>query len=132
MAGDPYSEQWARAEFWIAFNVLYQNTDEIPEEEQEFNRNNMQWLLDFYQSSSPLRLTTIEFELNRLLGNRDACERMLETTYEEYVQQQKEFRILRGRPWDDDKERWTRRYNKLIAELKSSLDLPLKPYKNVE
>lgn len=129
LKGDPYSEQWARSECWSAFNVFYQDTDEIPEDEQEFNRNNMQWLLDFYLSNSPIGLSSTEFELYRLLGNRDACERMLETTCEEYIQQQKEFRKLRGRPWYDDKEMWTYRYNKLMEELKDSLDLPLKPYK---
>lgn len=129
LRGVPYSEQWASSEFWNAFNAFYKDTDEIPEEEQEFNRSNMQWLLDFYQSCSPLRLSSTEFELNRLLGNRDACERILEITLEEYIQQQKEFRKLRGRPWYDDKEMWTRRYNKLMDELKASLDLPLRPYK---
>ncbi len=129
LRGVSYSEQWASAEFWIAFNAFYKDTDEIPEGEQEFNRSNMQWLLDFYQSNSPLRLSSTEFELNRLLGNRDACERILEITLEEYIQQQKEFRKLRGRPWYDDKEMWTRRYNKIMDELNASLDLPLKPYK---
>lgn len=129
LAGNPYSEEWARSEAWEAFNAFYQNVDNIPKEEQEFNRNNMQWLLGFYKSLSPWRFTDTEFELNRLLGHRDACERMLEITCEEYIQQKKEFRIRRGLPWYDDKEMWTRRYNNLMEELKASLDLPLKPYK---
>ncbi|MCQ2342460.1 MAG: phage terminase large subunit family protein [Paludibacteraceae bacterium] len=129
VAGNPYSEEWARIEAWEAFNAFYQDADEIPKEEQEFNRSNMQRLLDFYHSLSPWRFTDTEFELNRLLGNRDACERMLEITCEEYIRQKKDFRIRRGLPWDDDKERWTRRYNNLMAELKAALDLPLKPYK---
>lgn len=129
LTDDLRSEEWARSEAWEAFNAYYRDVEDIPEDEQEFNRNNMQWLLDFYKSLSPRRFTETEFELNRLLGNRDACERMLKTTCEEYIQQQKEFRKLRGRPWYDDKEMWTRRYNKIMEELKDSLDLPLKPYK---
>lgn len=128
LAGTDFAEGWARHETWQAYNALYQDADLVPEEEQEFNRSNMQWLVDDYTPRPP-KFSSLVFELNRLLGHRDVCERMLQITCEEYIQQKKEFHILRGRPWDDDKEKWERRYNNLMKELKSSLDLPLKPYK---
>ena len=82
-SGDERAEEWARLEAWWAFNSMYKNTDEIPEEEQAYNRANMEWLAAYY-TSHVTRFSHLLFELNRLLGNRDVCQKMIDAlTYEE-------------------------------------------------
>lgn len=53
LSGDDVAESNARLETWWAFNKLYQDVvdDDIPVEEKNFNRSNMQWLLDYYSKN---------------------------------------------------------------------------------
>ena len=47
LAGEEIPEARARLEAWWAYNALYKETkeDDIPLEEKDFNRANMEWLL---------------------------------------------------------------------------------------
>ena len=58
-----------RMEAWWAYNRMYKDVDEadIPVEDREFNRSNMQWLLDYYNRTEP-GFQYLTFELLRLLG----------------------------------------------------------------
>ena len=67
--GDDNLEETPRLEAWWAYNRMYKDVDEadIPVEDRDFNRSNMQWLLDYYKrTDSDFQYMT--FELLRLLG----------------------------------------------------------------
>ena len=128
LSGDERAEEWARLEAWWAYNRMYQNTDVIPEEEQSFNRSNMEWLAAFY-TARVTRFSHLLFELNRLLGNRDVCQKMFDTlTYEEYLRQREEKNKEKGIVSQLSEESVRDLYNSLIEELKFAMKQPLKTY----
>ena len=104
---------------------MYQNTDVIPEEEQSFNRSNMEWLAAFY-TARVTRFSHLLFELNRLLGNRDVCQMMIDTlTFEEYLKQREAKNKEKGIESRLDEEMVREMYDSLIAELKYAMEQPL-------
>ena len=128
--GDDESESRARYEVWCAFNAQYKIDSEAPAEEQEYNRANMQWLIDYYSTHST-RFSHILFELNRLMGNQEVCEQMIEAlTFEEYVRQTKAYH--EDNKLKDyitsDRELMEHRYINEIKELRFAMEQPLKPY----
>lgn len=125
LSGDERAEEWARLEAWWAYNSMYQNTDVIPEEEQSFNRSNMEWLAAFY-TARVTRFSHLLFELNRLLGNRDVCQMMIDTlTFEEYLKQREAKNKEKGIESRLDEEMVREMYDSLIAELKYAMEQPL-------
>ena len=128
LSGDDFAESWARLEAWKAYNALYQNTDDIPAEDQAFNRANMQWLVDFFTSRSPW-LSLLVFELNRLLGNRTVCEQMLaDFTFDAFIAKTEARNAEKGIHRTLDPETMRDRYAYQLAELNYALTQPLKPY----
>ena len=128
LSGDEYAESWARLEAWRAYNALYQHVTDIPAEEQAFNRANMQWLVDFFTPRSPW-FSLFVFELNRLLGNKEVCEQMLENfTFNAFIAKTDARNAEKGIHRTLDMETMQSRYNKQMSELAYALKLPLKPY----
>ena len=130
LAGDDITESNARLEAWWAFNKLYQDVvdDEIPVEEKDFNRSNMQWLLSYY-SKKPIAPYSLVFELHRLLGNIDKYKRLLnEMTYERFIEWRTKRNQKKGIESSLDEQQLRRMYSKLIEEKKDALDKLLKPY----
>ena len=130
LTGDDIAESNARLEAWWAFNKLYQDVldDEIPVEEKDFNRSNMQWLLSYY-SKKPIAPYSLVFELHRLLGNIDEYEKFLgEMTYKRFVEWRTKRNIERGIESSLDETQLKRMYERLIEDKESALDKPLKPY----
>lgn len=128
LSGDERAEEWARLETWWAFNSMYKNTDEIPEDEQAYNRANMEWLAAYY-TSHVTRFSHLLFELNRLLGSHDECRKMIDTlTYEEYLRQREEKNKEKGIVSQLSEESVRDLYNSLIDELKFAMKQPLKTY----
>ena len=128
LSGDERAVEWARLEAWWAFNSMYKNTDEIPEDEQAYNRANMEWLAAYY-TARVTRFSHILFELNRLMGNRDVCKQMIETlTFEEYVRQRKERYKEKGIESKLDENTVRDIYNSQIKQLKYALTQPLKTF----
>lgn len=85
LSGDDYAESWARLEAWRAYNALYKDSDDIPADEQTFNRDNMLWLIDYFSATTPW-FSLLVFELNRLLGNKEICMQILEAfTFEAFM-----------------------------------------------
>lgn len=127
-AGDEIPEARARLEAWWAFNSLYNEPSDAPIEEQEYNRANMQWLID-YHTPRATRFSHLLFELNRLMGNKEVCEQMIEDlTFEEYVRQRNERHKERGFISKLD-DQWVRdMYDSEIKELKFAMEQPLKTY----
>ena len=71
------------------------------------------------------------FELNRLLGNKDICEEMINAlSYEEFIKQRKQYR--KDNIKDDieglDETLLKRRYEDLVNELEYALKQPLKTF----
>lgn len=129
LAGDEEAEASARLEAWWAFNALYKDYISAPQEEQAFNRANMEWLV-MYHTPRTTRFSRILFELNRLLGNREVCEKMIEPlTYEEYVRQRKLYYVdNKMRDYETNDELWMRhKYKKDMAQLEYALGQPLIP-----
>lgn len=125
---DERAEEWARLEAWWAFNSMYQQSDNIPEDELAFNKSNMQWLVDFYNTRMT-RFSHLLFELNRLLGRRDVCQKMIDDlTYEEYVKQREEKNKEKGIVSQLSEKLVCELYDSLIEELKLALKQPLKTY----
>ena len=128
LSGDEFAEPWARLEAWRAYNALYQNVDDIPENEQEFNRANMQWLVDFHTPRAKW-FSLLIFELNRLLGNKKTCKQMLEAfTYDAFIKKAKNRDHEKGIQREYHGDIMRQRYAKQIGELTSALALPLKTY----
>lgn len=130
-AGDEIAEPRARLEAWWAFNSLYHDPMNAPVEEQEFNKSNMQWLIDFHTPRST-RFSHLLFELNRLLGNKDICEEMINAlSYEEFIKQRKQY-CKDNNIKDDidglDETLLKRRYEDLVNELEYALKQPLKTF----
>ena len=99
LAGNEKTEVNARLEAWWAYNKHYRDVDEenIPIEERNYNRSNMQWLLDYYSKETPSPYSYI-FELYRQLGNLDEYRKLLDDlTYERYLEWRKERDKKHGR-----------------------------------
>ena len=130
LAGDDIAESNARLEAWWAFNKLYQDVldDDIPVEEKDFNRSNMQWLLGHY-SKKTLSPYSLVFELHRLLGNIDEYKKLLgEMTYKRFVEWRTKKNQERGIESSLNETQFKRMYAKLIKDKESALNKPLKPY----
>lgn len=128
LSGDDYAESWARLEAWRAYNALYKKSDDIPAEEQSFNRDNMMWLKDYFSTNTPW-FSLLVFELNRLLGNIEVCLQMLEKfTFEAFMAKTEARDSEKGIHRLHDLETMQSRYAKQMSELVYSLQLPLKPY----
>jgi hypothetical protein len=130
LAGDDVAESNTRLEAWWAYNKLYQDVldDDIPVEEKDFNRSNMQWLLDYY-SKEPFSPYSLIFELHRLLGNIEEYKKLLgEMTYERFVEWRAKRNQKKGIDSSLDEQQLRRMYSKLIEEKKDALDKLLKPY----
>ena len=130
LANDDIAESNARLEAWWAYNELYQDiVDEvISAEEKDFNRSNMQWLLDYY-SKKPLSPYSLVFELHRLLGNIEEYKKLLdEMTYERFVEWRAERNLEKGIESSSDELQLRRMYSRLVDEKNNALSMPLKPY----
>ena len=127
LSGDERAEEWARLEAWWAYNHMYQDAD-APENERIYMRDNMQWLVNFYTKNTT-RFSHLLFELNRLLGNLDECQKMIDAlTYEEFVKQREAKNKEKGIVSQLDEQTVRERYDSLIKELKFAMEQPLKPY----
>lgn len=130
LTGDDITESNARLEAWWAFNKLYQDVldDDIPVEEKDFNRSNMQWLLCYY-SNKTLSPYSLVFELHRLSGNIDEYKKLLdEMTYERFVEWRTKRNQERGIESSLDEQQLKCMYSKFIEEKKDALSKPLWPY----
>ena len=130
LSGDDIAESNARLEAWWAFNNLYQDIvdEDIPVEEKDFNRTNMQWLLDYY-SKRPQSPYSMVFELHRLLGNIEEYKNLLgEMTYERFVEWRTERNQKKGIDSSLDEQQLRRMYSRFVDEKKNALSKPLKPY----
>lgn len=130
LSGDDVAESNARLEAWWAYNELYQDVtdDDIPVEEKEFNRSNMQWLLGYY-SKKTLSPYSLVFELHRLLGNIEEYKKLLsEMTYERFVEWRTERNQERGTESSLDEQRLRQIYSRFVEEKKGALSVPLRPY----
>ena len=130
LAGNDTAESNARLEAWWAFNKLYQDVvdDDIPVEEKDFNRSNMQCLLSYY-SKKPIAPYSLVFELHRLLGNIDEYKKLLsEMTYKRFVEWRTERNQKKGIECSLDEQQLKRLYSKFIEDKKNALDKLLKPY----
>ena len=130
LAGDDIAESNARLEALWAFNKLYQDVldDDIPVEEKDFNRSNMQCLLRYY-SKNPLSPYSLVFELHRLLGNIEEYKKLLcDMTYERFVNWRTKRNQERGIESSLDETQLKRMYERLIEDKESALSKPLRPY----
>lgn len=130
LSGDDIAESNARLEAWWAYNELYQDIvdDNIPAEEKDFNRSNMQWLLGYY-SNKTLSPYSLVFELHRLLGNIEVYKKLLgEMTYERFVEWRAERKQKKGIKSSLDEQQLRRMYSKFVEEKKNALSMSLKPY----
>ena len=128
LSGDELAEPWARLESWRAYNALYQKIDDIPIKEQDFNRANMLWLVDFHSPRAKW-FSLLIFELNRLLGNKDVCEQMLEAfTYDAFIKKTKIRDFEKGIQREYHAYTMKRRYANQIGGLRFALTLPRKTY----
>lgn len=87
LSGDEAAEMRARLDAWWAYNELYNDMSDgdIPAEEKEYNRANMQQLLNYYLKQEPSPYTLI-FELMRLLGQIEEYQELLDSiTYEVFA-----------------------------------------------
>lgn len=128
LSGDKVAEPLARLELWWAFNSMYFDPSKALIEEQDNNRLNILWLIDYYTPRTT-RFSHLLFEMNRLLGNRDICEQMIESlTYEEYVRQRKERLKEKGVISSLDENIVHEMYEHEIGELKFALGQPLRSF----
>lgn len=128
LAGDEIAEPWARLEAWWSFNTLYKDGDAIPDDEELFNRSNMEWLVIFHTPRTK-RFSHLLFELNRLLGNSDVCADMIShLTYEEYKRQREERNREKGITSKLGEDVLHDMYVSQIEYLEHALAQPLKPF----
>lgn len=133
LAGDDIAEPRARLEAWWAFNAKYKDTNNIPADELAYYRANMQWLVEFHTLRAT-RFSHLLFELHRLLGHRDVCEKMIKSlTYDVFVRQRKRYYKENNIKFYNDEKLLKLRYETEMKALNYALTLPLKPYiKSVE
>lgn len=128
LSGDDYAESWARLEAWRAYNARYKDIDDIPADEQSYNRSNMLWLRDYFTARTPW-FSLLVFELNRLLGDKETCQQMLEEfTFEAFKAKTEARDLEKGIHRTHDMETLRSRYEQQKYELEYALRLPLKPY----
>lgn len=130
LSGEMPAEPNARLEAWWAYNRQYAGMTEaeIPNEEKDFNRFNMEWLVDYLSKETQVSYSLL-FELQRLLGNIDEYKKLLDSlTFERFCEWRKERSQTEGLPKLDG-EQIRHRYEQFIEEKKKALDKPLKPYK---
>lgn len=126
LTGDEFAEPWARLEAWRAYNALYQDVEEVPIEDQEFYRANMQWLVDFHTPRVKW-FSLLIFELNRLLGNKEVCKQMLDDfTFDAYVEKVKMRDQEKGIQREYDELTLMSRYNDQVDVLSYMLNQPPK------
>ena len=128
--GDDKREETPRLEAWWAYNRMYKDVDEtdIPVEDRDFNRSNMQWLLDYYNRTEP-GFQYLTFELLRLLGyEKEYWQKLADMTYEKFAEwycERRKKRVMDTSP----NEEWVRkRYADRLEELTEALGKPLRPY----
>lgn len=115
---------------WWAYNTMYRNVsdEDIPLTERDFNRSNMQWLLDYYNRTEP-GFQYLTFELLRLLDyEKEYRQKLADMTYEKFAEWYCERYKKRGINSSLTEERIRKRYADRVAELTEALDKPLKPY----
>lgn len=130
LAGNEKTEVNARLEAWWAYNTMYRNVsdEDIPLTERDFNRSNMQWLLDYYNRTEP-GFQYLTFELLRLLGyEKEYRQKLADMTYEKFAEWYCERRKKRGMDTSPNEEWVRKRYADRVEELTEALDKPLKPY----
>ena len=130
LIGNEKTEVNARLEAWWAYNKHYRDVDEenIPIKERNYNRSNMQWLLDYYSKETPIPYSFI-FELHRQLGNLNEYRKLLdELTYERYLEWRKERDKKHGRNLQLEEDTIKSLYYRMIKEKKEALEKPLKSY----
>lgn len=130
LSGDDKIVETPRLETWWAYNEIYKDVDEddIPLEEREFNRSNMQWLLDYYNRISP-GYGFMTFELLRLLGYEDEYrQKLANMTYENFAEWYCERRRRIGIHSTPDEELLREKHTRRVNWMTSALDKPLKPY----
>lgn len=130
LSGNDKDAIWPREEAWQAYNAMYRDVPEedIPVEDREFNRSNMQWLLDYSRRETPNYIFVI-FELLRLLGYEDEYRKLLaDMTFENFYQWK--CARLKKKNIDhvpDEKiSRW--QHARRVREYGDALKLPIKPY----
>jgi len=119
-----------RMEAWWAYNIMYRNVadEDIPSTDREFNRSNMQWLLDYYNRTEP-GFQYLTFELLRLLGyEKEYGQKLADMTYEKFAEWYCERLKKRGIDHTSDGELLKRRYNSRVEEFTEALNKPLRPY----
>lgn len=130
LSDDDIAESNVRLEAWWAYNELYQDVvdDDIPAEDKDFNRSNMQWLLDCY-SKKPLSPYSLVFELHRLLGNIEEYKKLLgEMIYERFVEWRVERNHEKGIESSLDEQQLRQMYSRLVEDKNKALEKPLKPF----
>lgn len=128
LSGDDYAESWARLEAWRAYNALYKDSDDIPADEQTFNRDNMLWLRDYFSTNAPW-FSLLVFELNRLLGFRETCQQMLEDfTFEAFMAKTEARDSEKGIHRTYDIETMRARYDSQIKALRYAFTQPDRPF----
>ena len=130
LSDDDLAESNARLEAWWAYNELFQDVvdDDIPAEEKDFNRSNIQWLLGYY-SNKTLSPYSLVFELHRLLGNIEVYKKLLgEISYESFVEWKAERNREKGIESSLDDQQLRRMYSRFVEDKNNALDNPLKPY----
>lgn len=128
--GDDKLEEAPRLEAWWAYNRIYKDVDEsdIPVEDREFNRSNMQWLLNYYNRTDP-GFQYVTFELLRLLGyEKEYRQKLADMTYEKFAEWYCERFKKRGIDYASNVELLKIRYNSRVEEFTAALNKPLKPY----
>ena len=126
--GDDIAEPRARLEAWWAFNAMFKDSDDIPADELAYYKANMQWLVDFHTPRAT-RFGYLIFELNRLLGNKDVCQQMIDSlTYDEFVRQRKLYCKENKIKFYDDEMTLKLRYQTEMEELRFAMTQPLRPY----
>ena len=92
------------------------------------HKANMVWLICHY-SDQTTSFSHLIFELNRLLGNKDECEKMIkDLTYDKYVVQIETRDKERGLKTHLSERTVRSMYEQLIEELKYALTQPALPY----
>lgn len=130
LSGNDDEAMCSRAETWQTYNAMYRDVPEedIPAEDREFNRSNMQCLLDYYRKETP-NYSFITFELLRLLGYEDEYRKLLaDMTFENYHQWRCERYKKRGVDYVPDEEISRLQYSRCVKDYSDALLLPLKPY----
>lgn len=131
LSGNDKEAIWVRQEAWETYNAKYRDVadEEIPVEDREFNRSNMQWLLDYFRRETP-NYSLLTFELLRLLGYEEEYRKLLsDMTFERYVEWRCARFKKRGiKDYTPDEKLLKRLYSRRVKQLTESLRKPLRPF----